>query len=226
MRFLTATVLLLLTGILISFFIDPKTENQSPKKYALISVYDKTGVSDFAKELSELGYTLLSTGGTAKVLKKSGLPVVEVKDLTKASEMFAGRVKTLHPKIFGAILYNRNVERDIKEKEIHKVPSIDLVVVNLYPFKKEALDKNLDLDKAIEYVDIGGPSLLRAAAKNWEHVLPIFSPGDYLGVISFLREEKKDSNFRKKLAERVFQHTAQYDQMISDYFAKKNPRLM
>ena len=148
------------------------------ERYALISVYDKSGIVPFAYGLTEQGYSLLATGGSAKLLRKEGLDVLEVSEFTEEPELFQGRLKTLSPKIFGGILYNRDQEEDRKEAINAQMPPIDIVVVNFYPFVEEAVQKNLSLEEAIEFIDIGGPSLVRAAAKNWKHTIPVCSPSD------------------------------------------------
>ena len=148
-------------------------------KTALISVWDKTGIVDLAKFLDKNNIDIISTGGTKKILKENNINVISVTKLTKQKEVMDGRVKTLHPKIFGGILADRNNETHIDDLLEMGGKAIDLVVVNLYPFKSEAIDKNLSLDKAIEYIDIGGPSMLRAAAKNYKNIIPLCNPNQY-----------------------------------------------
>ena len=190
--------------------------------HALISVYDKTGLVPFGEELQKLGYKLLATGGSCKMLREAGLDVLEVSEFTKEPELFAGRVKTLNPKVFGGILYNRSKEEDIHDSLEHQMPPIDIVAVNFYPFKKEAVEKNLSLEKAIEFVDIGGPSLLRASAKNWKHTVPVSSPADYSKLVSLLKEEALSDEERKGFAARTFKAVLDYDDMISSYFDRQN----
>ncbi len=191
------------------------------KKNALISVYDKSGVVEFAKGLQELGYGIISTGGSFKLLNDNGIDVKEVSQVTKFPEMLAGRVKTLHPKIHAGILYRRDEEGDVKTLEEMGIGPIDLVVNNLYPFEEMlALDK--DEKTMIENIDIGGPSMIRAAAKNFKDVLVVVDPKDYDLVIESLKEDKADIDFRRKLAGKAFSLTAYYDGIISNYFNDLN----
>jgi phosphoribosylaminoimidazolecarboxamide formyltransferase / IMP cyclohydrolase len=185
---------------------------------ALISVSDKQGIVRFAAELSRLGMEILSTGGTAKLLRENGVPVVEVSDYTGFPEMMHGRVKTLHPKIHGGILGRRG--RDDAVMAEHGIPPIDLVVVNLYPFQQTIADPGCTLETAIENIDIGGPTMIRAAAKNHASVGVIVDPGDYDGVLAELRQHQglgKETLFR--LAVKCFAHTAQYDTAIAAYLS-------
>lgn len=189
-------------------------------KWALISVTDKTGLCEFATGLIQAGFQLLSTGGTAIFLRKHGISVVDVSELTKFEACFDGRVKTLHPKIHGAILFDRNNPVHITEQEKLDIQTIDLVCVNLYQFQDEAVAKNLSLSEAIEFIDIGGPTLLRAAAKNWQHCLPVCDPSDYDRVLDFINHKiNQPHNFRTNLARKVFSLTAAYDQMIANFMA-------
>src|SRR6059058_5650125 len=152
-------------------------------KQALISVSDKTGVLDFARALSALGVNILSTGGTAKLLQDNGVPVTEVADYTGFPEMLDGRVKTLHPKVHGGILARRDLPEHAASLTEHRIPTIDLVVVNLYPFRETVARPGCSLEDAIENIDIGGPTMVRAAAKNWEHVGVVVDPGDYDDIL-------------------------------------------
>lgn len=191
------------------------------KKNALISVYDKSGVVEFAKALKELGYGIISTGGSFKLLNDNGIDVKEVSQVTQFPEMLSGRVKTLHPKIHAGILYRRDEEDDVKTLEEMGIGPIDLVVNNLYPFEEMlALDK--DEKTMIENIDIGGPSMIRAAAKNFKDVLVVVDPKDYDLVIESLKEDKADLDFRRKLAGKAFSLTAYYDGIISNYFNDLN----
>ncbi len=189
---------------------------------ALISVSDKTGVVEFAKEIAKLGIEIVSTGGTYNVLKAEGIDVINISEVTNFPECLDGRVKTLHPKIHAGILAMRaNSEHMSQVKELG-VELIDLVVVNLYPFKETILKPNVELEEAIENIDIGGPSMLRAAAKNYQDVSVIVDPCDYEKVLSELRENKKvsvETNFY--LSAKVFNHTACYDTLIANYLRKK-----
>ncbi|MBC3935229.1 bifunctional phosphoribosylaminoimidazolecarboxamide formyltransferase/IMP cyclohydrolase [Undibacterium rugosum] len=188
-------------------------------KQALISVSDKTGVLDFARELSALGVRLLSTGGTAKLLADNGLPVTEVADYTGFPEMLDGRVKTLHPKVHGGILARRDLPEHVAALEQHGIPTIDMVVVNLYPFQQTVAKAECSLEDAIENIDIGGPTMLRSSAKNHKDVTVIVDPSDYSIVLAEMKANANvvsyDTNFT--LAKKVFAHTAQYDGAITNY---------
>jgi phosphoribosylaminoimidazolecarboxamide formyltransferase/IMP cyclohydrolase len=188
---------------------------------ALLSVTDKTGLVPFARGLAELGYTLLSTGGTAKLLRESGLSTTDVADYTASPEILDGRVKTLHPKIHGAILHDRNNPGHVAEAERQGIGAIDLVVVNLYRFKEEALARRLTPEAAIEHIDIGGPTMLRAAAKNWMHCLPVIDPADYGAVLTALRQGRPERGFRQRLAAKVFRSVSAYDDMIASFLEER-----
>lgn len=193
------------------------------RKTAIISVSDKTGVIELARGLIKAGYEIVSTGGTAKVLRDSAIKVTLISDLTGFPEILDGRVKTLHPNIFGGILAqsdNYEHQRQLSEQQIHP---IQLVVVNLYPFEKTVLQEDVILTEAIENIDIGGPSLLRAAAKNYQDVTVIIDPNDYQLVLQELlgAEGSTSLTTRKKLAVKVFQHTSYYDGLISSYLTRK-----
>ena len=188
------------------------------KKQALISCSDKSGVVEFAKELSNLGYHILSTGGTAKLIAESGIPVQEVADYTGFPEMLDGRVKTLNPKIHAGILARRPVKEHMEALVAHDIEPIDIVAVNLYPFEQAIANPNCTFENAIENIDIGGPTMIRAAAKNHESVTVIVSPGDYRRVIEEIKANGEVSAAtRLELAKKVFVHTAHYDGMISNY---------
>ena len=191
-------------------------------KCALISVSDKEGIVDFARELQRLGIKIISTGGTAKLLRRENINVILVSNVTGFPEILEGRVKTLHPLIFGGILAKREStlhQQQIKEQNVNQ---IDLVVVNLYPFEKTIFKKGVILDEAIENIDIGGPSLLRAAAKNYQDVTVAIDPGSYSLIINELKENNGEISLKtkKKLAVEVFEHTAFYDTMISKYLSQ------
>jgi len=191
-------------------------------KYALISVFDKEGILDFSRELLKLGINILSTGGTAKILKKSGLNIKEVSELTGFPEMLEGRVKTLHPIIHAGILAKRNEKSHMDKLTKCKINPIDIVVCNLYPFEKTIQKANVCIDEVIENIDIGGPSLIRASAKNYKHVLILTKPEHYDKILKELKTKKEISNeSRKKLAIEAFLHTAQYDSIISQYLREK-----
>lgn len=194
-------------------------------KQALLSVSDKTSIVDFARELHALGVTLLSTGGTAKLLADAGLPVTEVADYTGFPEMLDGRVKTLHPKVHGGILARRDLPEHMAALAEHDIPTIDLLVVNLYPFQQTVAKDDCTLPDAIENIDIGGPTMLRSAAKNHRDVTVIVDPADYAPVLEEMRANGNqvgyDTNFR--LATKVFAHTAQYDGAITNYLTSLGP---
>lgn len=185
---------------------------------ALISVSDKTGVVEFAKGLVALGWEILSTSGTMKLLKESGVPVTSVSDVTGFPEICDGRVKTLHPKIHGALLARRDIPEHMKELKDNDIDTIDLVCVNLYPFRETIAKPDVTMEDAVEHIDIGGPSMLRSAAKNWESVTVVCNPADYETILS---EIKADGNTtretRLKLSAKAYTHTAEYDMAISTY---------
>ena len=183
---------------------------------ALISVFDKSGVLEFARRLSALKIEILSTGGTAKLLRDSGLAVKDVSDFTGWPEMLGGRVKTLHPKVHGGVLFRRNLADDQKQAKEHGIAPIDLVVVNLYPFEATAAKSGLTAEELIENIDIGGPTMLRSAAKNWESVTVVTDPADYDRVAKELETNSDTSPFtRLDLARKVFATTSRYDGMIA-----------
>jgi phosphoribosylaminoimidazolecarboxamide formyltransferase / IMP cyclohydrolase len=183
---------------------------------ALISVFDKTGVLEFAKRLAALKIGILSTGGTAKLLRDSGLSVQDVSEFTGWPEMLGGRVKTLHPKVHGGLLFRRNLAEDQKQVKEHGIAAIDLVVVNLYPFEATAAKSELTAEDLVENIDIGGPTMLRSAAKNWESVTVVTDPADYDRVASELETNRDTSPFtRLHLARKVFATTSRYDGLIT-----------
>lgn len=189
-----------------------------PIKRALISVSDKTGVLEFAKALSERGVEILSTGGTAKLLMDNGVKVIEVSDYTKFPEMMSGRLKTLHPMIHGGILGRRGTDEAVMEQ--HGIAPIDLVCVNLYPFVKTTSDPNCTLEKAIENIDIGGPTMVRAAAKNHRDVAIVVNASDYDNVIAEMDQNAGSLTYKTRfnLAIAAYEHTASYDAAIANYF--------
>ena len=187
------------------------------KKQALISVSDKTGVVDFARELVALGYHILSTGGTAKLLTKEGVPCQEVADYTGFPEMLDGRVKTLNPKIHAGILARRPVAEHMAALEAHGIDPNDIICVNLYPFEQTIAKPDCTFEDAIENIDIGGPTMIRAAAKNHESVAVIVDPTDYASVVAEIKAEGGvTAATRLALAKKVFAHTARYDGMITN----------
>ena len=186
-------------------------------KQALISVSDKTGVLDFARALSALGVDILSTGGTAKLLQDNGVAVTEVADYTGFPEMLDGRVKTLHPKVHGGILARRDLPEHVAKLEEHGIPQIDMVVVNLYPFQQTVAKEQCSLEDAIENIDIGGPTMLRSAAKNHRDVAVVVDPADYEVVLAEMKTGDIGYDTKFRLAKKVFAHTAQYDSAITNY---------
>lgn len=194
---------------------------------ALLSVSDKAGVIDVAKRLIALGYEILSTGGTQKALKDAGVPVTGVDDVTKFPECFGGRVKTMHPLIMGGILLRRENPDDGKEAKKLGIEPIDVVIVNLYPFEKTMRDDSKSREEIIEQIDIGGPTLLRSAAKNHKDVTVICDPVDYDRVLTELESGDTSPHTRAELAAKVFLHTAAYDAMITEYLSEgKNTGLL
>ncbi len=188
---------------------------------ALLSVFDKTGLVPFAQVLAGAGVELISTGGTARVLREAGLPVIELGDYTGFPEMLDGRVKTLHPTIHGGLLYLRGHPGHEAAVAQHRIRPIDLVVVNLYPFEQTVARPNATLPEAIENIDIGGPSMLRSAAKNHESVTVVMDPADYASVAEEIRAHGNTTiELRRKLAARVFARTAAYDAAIASYLGK------
>jgi len=194
-----------------------------PPPTALLSVSDKQGIVDFARVLAELGVRLLSTGGTARLLADAGLAVTEVAEVTGSPEMLDGRVKTLHPRIHGGLLARRDRPEHMAALAEHGIGTIDLLVVNLYPFAQATARPDCALEDAIENIDVGGPAMLRAAAKNWADVAVVIDPADYPRVIDELRAGGVQRNTRFMLARKVFAHTAAYDGMISNYLSALQP---
>ena len=188
---------------------------------ALLSVSDKTGLLEFAKFLAGRGVELISTGGTAKALREAGVKVIELGDYTGFPEMMDGRVKTLHPKVHGGLLQRRDLAAHREQAAKHQIPTIDLVVVNLYPFEQTVARADCTTELAIENIDIGGPSMLRSAAKNHEAVTVITDPSDY-AVVQKEIEATGDTSLatRRKLAARVFRHTSHYDHLIGSYLTR------
>ena len=191
-----------------------------PVQRALISVSDKSGIVEFARQLHALNVEILSTGGTAKLLAKENIPVIEVSDYTGFPEMMDGRVKTLHPKIHGGILARRGTDDAVMQE--HDIPGIDLIVVNLYPFEATISNPDCSLEDAIENIDIGGPTMVRASAKNHAHVAIVVDPTDYDNVIGQLNDNSGviEADSRFKMAVKAFEHTARYDGMIANYLGK------
>ncbi len=190
------------------------------KKRALISLSDKRNILPFAKNLKELGYEIISSGGTAEYLNDNGLDVLYVTDITKVPEIMDGRVKTLNPIIHGGILANRKIPKHLEQAQELDIELIDLVCVNLYPFKKTLEDKNSTHQEIIENIDIGGPTLIRSAAKNYDSVYVVTDIADYDKTIEIIKSGDKSSNYRQYLAQKAFIHTADYDSAIANYFMK------
>ncbi|MGY3766580.1 bifunctional phosphoribosylaminoimidazolecarboxamide formyltransferase/IMP cyclohydrolase [Vagococcus vulneris] len=190
-------------------------------KRALISVSDKTNVVEFSKKLRILGYEIISTGGTQRVLEEAGVVTVNIEDVTHFPEILDGRVKTLHPMIHGGLLGKRGLKTHIQTMKEHNIMPIDLVCVNLYPFKETLETSSVSEDEIIENIDIGGPSMLRSAGKNFESVTVVVEASDYEKILAEIKEFKNTTlETRKKLAAKAFRHTASYDALIADYLTK------
>lgn len=189
---------------------------------ALISVSNKEGVVELAKQLHEAGVEIVSTGGTMKALKAAGIPVTYVSDVTGFPEIMDGRVKTLNPYIHGGILAVRDNPEHVREMEEHKITGIDLVVVNLYPFKETIANPDVELAEAIENIDIGGPAMIRAAAKNFKFVTVVTNPARYRAIAEQVKAAGEvDYRTRMALAQEAFAHTADYDTAIKTYLAEQ-----
>jgi phosphoribosylaminoimidazolecarboxamide formyltransferase/IMP cyclohydrolase len=187
---------------------------------AIISVYDKTGVIDFARGLIETGYEIFSTGNTRKAIADANIQVRSISDITGFPEILDGRVKTLHPMVHGGILARRGIPAHMAEIAKHKIQTIELVVSNLYPFVQTISKKGVTLEDALENIDIGGPTLIRAAAKNFPDVIVIVDPADYPFILEKISRGGLDINERKRLAQKAFAHVAAYDAAIAQYLAK------
>ena len=188
---------------------------------ALISVTDKSGIVEFARSLEKLGVEILSTGGTARTLRDGGIKVLDISEYTGFPEMMDGRVKTLHPKVHGGLLGRRDNQEDIQMMEKHGIRSIDLVVVNLYQFELTVAKEGCTLEEAVQNIDIGGPSMIRSAAKNFKDVTVITDPSDYSKVLQEISESGRTTlETRFELAKKVFNLTWHYDRAISDYLGK------
>jgi phosphoribosylaminoimidazolecarboxamide formyltransferase/IMP cyclohydrolase len=184
---------------------------------AIISVSDKSGVVDFARGLKELGIEIFSTGGTKKSLEAAGVKIHSISELTGFPEILDGRVKTLHPAVHGGILARRDLPQHVSQLSQHHIELIDMVVVNLYPFVQTVTRAGVSLDEALENIDIGGPSMIRSAAKNFPSVLVVVDPRDYDAILQKLRQGNIDSGYGKRLAQKAFQHVALYDTAIAQY---------
>ncbi|HYC51074.1 MAG TPA: bifunctional phosphoribosylaminoimidazolecarboxamide formyltransferase/IMP cyclohydrolase [Gemmatimonadaceae bacterium] len=192
---------------------------------ALISVSDKSGIIDFATRLAALGWELVSTGGTAKALRDAGLAPRDIADVTGFPEILDGRVKTLHPGVHGGLLARRDRPEHMQAIATHHIAPIDLVVVNLYPFRETAARKDASPEDVVEQIDIGGPSMLRSAAKNFASVFVVVDPADYDRVLASIEEDDADIDLRKQLAQKVYEHTASYDAAIATWFAEQREEL-
>ena len=192
---------------------------------ALLSVSDKSGLVDFAAGLSRLGWELVSTGGTAKALRGAGLDVRDISEITGFPEILGGRVKTLHPKVHGGLLARRDLPEHMRTAAEHGIGPIDLVAVNLYPFRETAAKPGIEPDEVIENIDIGGPSMVRSAAKNFASVTVVVDPADYARVLAALEANDDDRDLRRDLAEKAYAHTAAYDAAIATWFAARRGEL-
>jgi phosphoribosylaminoimidazolecarboxamide formyltransferase / IMP cyclohydrolase len=192
---------------------------------ALLSVSDKSGVVDFAKGLAALGWEILSTGGTSRVLREAGIKVRDVAEVTQFPEMLDGRVKTLHPALHGGILARRDEPEHMAKIAEQGIEAVDLVAVNLYPFRETAARRGATPDEIIEQIDIGGPALLRSAAKNFASVFAVVDPADYVRVLAALQANDDDMDLRRLLAHKVYASTAMYDAAIAEWFAQQREEM-
>lgn len=193
---------------------------------ALISVFDKTGIVDFAKSLEKLGVEIISTGGTARLLEENDINVIGIEKITEFPECLDGRVKTLHPKVHAGILARRDLSDHMHQLEDLSVEPIDLVVVNLYPFKETILKPGVSFEEVIENIDIGGPTMLRSAAKNYSDVYTVVDPKDYGRIIEDIESSTQDKTLKFELATKVFEHTAHYDALIFNYLRQKEEKTL
>ncbi len=184
--------------------------------YALLSVSNKDGIIDLARELVSYGYGIISSGGTYRTISAADVPVTKVTDYTNSSEILGGRVKTLHPKVHGGILAKRTDDDHDADREAFDIELIDIVAVNLYPFQETVAKSDVTWEEAIENIDIGGPTMVRAAAKNHKHVSVLTNPSQY-GEFMFALDQGKVNNIRPKLALEAFKHTAEYDTAIYEW---------
>lgn len=196
-------------------------ELMSNQRYALVSVFDKTGIADLARTFDAVGIRIISSSGTARALMQENIPVTPVEEITQFPECLGGRIKTINPKIEGGILYRRDNLSDVKEALVNGIPQIDIVVCNLYPFEKTIEKKDVTFAEAIENIDVGGPTMIRAAAKNHKDVLVVVDPNDYKELTEKLLTNKITPDFRQKLAEKAFWHLSFYDSQIANYLKGK-----
>ncbi|MBI4096905.1 MAG: bifunctional phosphoribosylaminoimidazolecarboxamide formyltransferase/IMP cyclohydrolase [Candidatus Levybacteria bacterium] len=192
------------------------------KKYALLSVFNKDGIVDFARTLSDLGYVLISTGGTAKTLEQHKIPVIPIQDITGNPESFDGRMKTISFQIESGIIYDRSNPKHVREAKTLKIKPIDIVVCNLYPFEETIQKPKTTLNEAIEHIDVGGPTMVRAAAKNFKNVLVVTDPTDYERVEEALETNQATEKLRKELAAKAFSHLSYYDAQIASYLRENS----
>src|SRR6185503_16202801 len=204
-----------------------ETSDLRPIRRALISVSDKTGILDLARELTRFSVEIISTGGTAKTLRDAGITVRDISDITGFPEMMDGRVKTLHPRVHGGLLAIRDNPEHVAALEQHRIEPIDLVVVNLYPFAETIKREGVTREEAIEQIDIGGPAMIRSAAKNARDVAVVVSSEQYAQVIDELNQNNGALSLatRNMLAQKAFEHTAQYDMMVSSYLGSSSNEL-
>ena len=188
--------------------------------FALLSVSDKSGIVEFAQGLRECGYEILSTSGTLKILEENGIEVQDIASYTGAKEMFDGRVKTLNPRIAGGILYRRNLASHQKDAQENGIQPIDLLCVNLYPFK-QTIQRTNDFEEIVENIDIGGPSMIRAGAKNFESVLVVTNPNDYQRILQKLKNKENTLELRREMMIKAYEHTAGYDCLIANYMNER-----
>ncbi len=192
---------------------------------AILSVTDKTGIAELARELNEMGVEIISTGGTARAIRDAGVEVKDVSDLTGFPEMMDGRVKTLHPVVHGGILAIRDNQKHAAQMKEHGIPPIDMVVVNLYAFEKTVAKEGVSLAEAIENIDIGGPTMLRSSAKNFRYVTVVVDPGDYEKILREMKTNQGSTTLKTRfeLARKVFATTSTYDTAITRYLESINP---
>jgi len=192
--------------------------------YALLSVSNKVGIVDFARSLVDYGYTIISSGGTHAVIQAEGIPVMRVSDYTGSPEILDGRVKTLHPKIHGGILAQRGNSSHDLDLKVNRIELIDIVAVNLYPFKETVAKPDVTFEEAIENIDIGGPSMVRSAAKNFKDVAVLTNPGQYGIYLDSIKGNIsiKPETLRKQFMLEAFKHTAEYDNTISNWMAERD----
>lgn len=193
-----------------------------PIRTAILSVSDKTGVGELAQHLHQMGVKIYSTGGTLRALDSAGVKAIPIDELTQFPEMMDGRIKTLHPSVFAGLLARRDHPKDMDTLEAHRLKPIDMVVVNLDPFQQVAGRTDIDEVEALDHIDIGGPSMLRAAAKNFLEVVPVVDPTDYAALIDEMLDSAGEvcAETRRRLALKVFANTAEYDAAIREYFAR------